>query len=64
MSVWCKTASFAAIAVTTPALHAQRDALPAEALWYTHPAAVWNQALPIGNGHLGAMIFGGANTGS
>ena len=63
MSVWCKTALLAAIAAT-PALHAQRDPLPAEPLWYTHPAAVWNQALPIGNGHLGAMIFGGANTGS
>ena len=28
-------------------------------LWYTAPAADWNEALPIGNGRLGAMIFGG-----
>lgn len=28
-------------------------------LWYTHPAKNWNEALPIGNGRLGAMIFGG-----
>lgn len=28
-------------------------------LWYDEPAADWNQALPIGNGRLGAMIFGG-----
>jgi alpha-L-fucosidase 2 len=28
-------------------------------LWYRQPAASWNQALPIGNGHLGAMVFGG-----
>ncbi|GHT98262.1 alpha/beta hydrolase [Spirochaetia bacterium] len=28
-------------------------------LWYKQPAADWNQALPIGNGRLGAMIFGG-----
>src|SRR3954470_12125512 len=28
-------------------------------LWYTHPAANWNEALPIGNGRLGAMVFGG-----
>jgi len=28
-------------------------------LWYRAPAAVWNEALPIGNGRLGAMIFGG-----
>lgn len=27
-------------------------------LWYTRPAARWEEALPIGNGHLGAMIFG------
>jgi len=28
-------------------------------LWYSKPAKVWNEALPIGNGRLGAMIFGG-----
>lgn len=28
-------------------------------LWYQEPAADWNEALPIGNGRLGAMIFGG-----
>ncbi len=28
-------------------------------LWYTAPAKDWNEALPIGNGRLGAMIFGG-----
>lgn len=28
-------------------------------LWYRKPAAEWNEALPIGNGRLGAMIFGG-----
>lgn len=28
-------------------------------LWYEHAAAVWEEALPIGNGRLGAMIFGG-----
>ncbi len=27
-------------------------------LWYKKPAAVWEEALPIGNGRLGAMIFG------
>jgi alpha-L-fucosidase 2 len=27
-------------------------------LWYTQPAANWNQALPIGNGRIGGMIFG------
>ena len=28
-------------------------------LWYRRPAAVWTEALPIGNGRLGAMVFGG-----
>ncbi|WP_211217501.1 glycoside hydrolase family 95 protein [Segetibacter koreensis] len=27
-------------------------------LWYKKPAAVWTEALPIGNGRLGAMVFG------
>ncbi len=28
-------------------------------LWYERPAEKWTEALPIGNGRLGAMIFGG-----
>ncbi|MGO4294269.1 glycoside hydrolase family 95 protein [Chitinophaga sp. RAB17] len=28
-------------------------------LWYRRPARVWEEALPIGNGRMGAMIFGG-----
>jgi alpha-L-fucosidase 2 len=28
-------------------------------LWYRQPAPDWNEAIPIGNGRLGAMIFGG-----
>lgn len=28
-------------------------------LWFDEPAKNWNEALPIGNGRLGAMIFGG-----
>ncbi|HUW62929.1 MAG TPA: glycoside hydrolase family 95 protein [Candidatus Bathyarchaeia archaeon] len=27
-------------------------------LWYERPAADWNAALPVGNGRLGAMVFG------
>jgi hypothetical protein len=29
------------------------------ALWYRRPARRWLEALPIGNGRLGAMVFGG-----
>jgi alpha-L-fucosidase 2 len=32
----------------------------ADLLWYRQPASNWNEALPIGNGRLGGMIFGGA----
>lgn len=28
-------------------------------LWYDRPAEQWTQALPIGNGRLGGMVFGG-----
>ncbi len=28
-------------------------------LWYNKPAHDWNEALPVGNGRLGAMVFGG-----
>jgi len=28
-------------------------------LWYRRPAAQWVEALPLGNGRLGAMVFGG-----
>jgi alpha-L-fucosidase 2 len=27
-------------------------------LWYKRPAAKWTEALPVGNGRLGAMVFG------
>jgi len=32
---------------------------PSNLLWYRQPAASWNEALPVGNGRLGGMIFGG-----
>lgn len=30
-------------------------------LWYNHPAQHWLEALPIGNSHLGAMVYGGTD---
>ncbi|MBN2029912.1 glycoside hydrolase family 95 protein [bacterium] len=27
-------------------------------LWYDHPAEEWTEALPVGNGRMGAMVFG------
>ena len=31
-------------------------------LWYDMPAEQWTEALPIGNGRMGAMVFGGIET--
>ena len=31
---------------------------PTTTLWYRHPAQDWKDALPLGNGRLGAMVFG------
>ena len=31
---------------------------PSTLLWYASPAQKWDEALPVGNGRLGAMVFG------
>ena len=36
-----------------------REEKSALKLWYDRPAGTWNEALPVGNGRLGAMVFGG-----
>ena len=40
----------------TPLLKAEKCPLT---LWYNQPAGDWMKSLPLGNGRLGAMIFGG-----
>ncbi len=46
-----------------PAAQPSQDAARAEPsalrLWYRSPAKEWTEALPVGNGNLGAMVFGG-----
>ena len=51
----------AAVPYATPRLlRSQQDAeMSAHELWYDKPASRWFEALPLGNGHLGAMVFGG-----
>ena len=44
-------------AIVTLTMEAQQHQL-----WYDTPATHWLQALPIGNSHLGAMIYGGVET--
>jgi alpha-L-fucosidase 2 len=39
-----------------------QNSKPDTTLWYTQPADQWIKALPIGNGRLGAMIFGGTRS--
>lgn len=33
-----------------------------DSIWFSQPANTWNEAIPIGNGRLGAMVFGGVET--
>ena len=46
-------------ALLSCALSASSSAAQSSLLWYRQPARVWNDALPVGNGRLGAMVFGG-----
>jgi alpha-L-fucosidase 2 len=51
-----RIAALAAV-LLADAAHAQ-PGNPLE-LWYDEPATQWTEALPVGNGRLGAMVFGG-----
>jgi alpha-L-fucosidase 2 len=48
----------AVLPLTTTLLASSTPPAPLSRLWYDQPAAQWEEALPIGNGRLGAMIFG------
>ncbi len=41
------------------ASQAQAQTTGAHRLWYRKPAREWVEALPVGNGRIGAMVFGG-----
>lgn len=45
-------------------IHAQETNVSAQEykLWYNCPAQVWTEALPLGNGRLGAMVYGTPGT--
>ena len=40
----------------------REDQEPSLNLWHEHPARSWNEALPLGNGRIGAMVFGRADS--
>ena len=52
-----KLICIAAMALVAVAMSAQQHKL-----WYNKPASHWLEALPIGNSHLGAMVYGGTET--
>lgn len=45
--------------VPTPGVADTPEARSPHVLWYRSPALEWTEALPVGNGRLGAMVFGG-----
>ncbi|QDK80624.1 glycoside hydrolase family 95 protein [Spirosoma sp. KCTC 42546] len=47
------------ISCLTLSTQAQPPVPPSLVLWYKQPANQWVEALPIGNGRLGGMVFGG-----
>ena len=46
---------------TTRVCSRRRRAAENDLLWYRQPAAQWDHAMPLGNGRLGAMVFGTVN---
>lgn len=46
-------------AQTTQRAQSTQQSQTASKLWYRQPARQWTEALPLGNGRLGAMLFGG-----
>lgn len=49
-----------AAVLVLPAPKASAQASDSPTLWYGRPATQWTEALPLGNGRLGAMVFGGS----
>ncbi len=37
----------------------EKELNPSLNLWYNNPASAWTEALPVGNGRLAAMVYGG-----
>ena len=40
-------------------LKVEKELNPSSMLWYDKPAGTWTEAMPLGNGRLGAMVYGG-----
>ena len=60
---WCSAKRTAGVVMAVAALVVAAPARAGETLWYDEPATSWEQqALPIGNGAMGAAIFGGVGS--
>jgi alpha-L-fucosidase 2 len=58
MTPMCSAGIFGLLVLLlSPALPVRASTPPT--LWYRQPAQKWTEALPVGNGRLGAMVFGG-----
>jgi alpha-L-fucosidase 2 len=56
---WCALLGVAATAQFAPV----RAAAPVSSgLWYREPARTWHEALPVGNGRIGALVHGGTDS--
>jgi alpha-L-fucosidase 2 len=55
------TPLFLGLLITVSGVSAQEQTKSALKLWYAEPAKVWEEALPLGNGKIGAMVFGRVN---
>ncbi len=51
-----KTIAFGILILAMHVVNAQKASMLK--LWYDEPAKIWVEALPVGNGRLGAMVFG------
>ena len=49
----------AMVALLLVTASAPPESTPSLALWYSAPARQWVEALPVGNGRMGAMVYGG-----
>lgn len=56
-TIFCNNASLAQTPVVS-----SKGMESSEKIWFRQPASVWLEALPLGNGTIGAMVFGGAET--
>ena len=52
-----KILAFISIGISLP-FFGQKENNSDLTLWYKQPAKNWNETLPVGNGRLGAMVFG------